>query len=385
MLDFWLTRLLAFLLSLLCSGQAGSGSGGLQVAWQRWSRDFTKTRETETRVCLEVCLQQFHLRTFSPLHALFDSSKMNESADKKSAPKRVVRPDNWWQQRAPGPAVPALPLSAPPLASSPPPSAAPVPPLPEKSPLRALFREIPAGSETKRFSSAKGFFKSSTDESAARRDLTPPALRIIKRRQEIERKSREAAEAGERDGAIDRYHQARSRKRQARLPEAPGYLEGTTLVEDHPNKEGWSFEQAYAEAGICAPSAPKIPDYYEDTSFSAATPPISAAPSAEIGLARRRTLRTPRRLTKPQPEEIEAEAKTLPRIRITQNLLQQLIKVDSFSRLPIPEDKEEAEDLATAWQIKERKISHNCIENRDPEHGLTELFDHIRLSPENRR
>ena len=58
--------------------------------------------------------------------------------------------------------------------------------MPEKSPLRGLFNGVPSATDSKRSSSLKGYFSSSQDEEKAHRDLTPPALRIIKRREQLE-------------------------------------------------------------------------------------------------------------------------------------------------------------------------------------------------------
>jgi hypothetical protein len=60
------------------------------------------------------------------------------------------------------------------------------PPIPAKSPLRSLFQGVPSAADSKRFSSAEGYFPSSQAEHNAHEDLTPPALRIIKRREQIE-------------------------------------------------------------------------------------------------------------------------------------------------------------------------------------------------------
>jgi hypothetical protein len=88
-----------------------------------------------------------------------------EAAEAKAKKKTVVlRPDDSWLTKT----------------DSPP------PPIPAKSPLRSLFAGVHSTSESKRFSSTEGYFESSKAEEQAHKDLTPPALRIIQRREQIE-------------------------------------------------------------------------------------------------------------------------------------------------------------------------------------------------------
>lgn len=294
-----------------------------------------------------------------------------------SGPKRVqLRPDNWWQQRAAGSACGPVPppLAAPALLSPPPPPPPPpttprAPPVPAKSPLRDLFRDLPSGGKAARFSTAPGFFENPEEEKEARRDLTPPALRIIKRREEIERQSKSKG--------------GRAHKRQGR-PKSAEYFEDTNFADKQPapppQLPNWSLEQAYKEAGVSS-----VPDYYEDTTFVPANHrPQPFAPSDSSDIWTRSSLQVSNHNPEPRSIDISSEAKILPQIRLSEPLYQKLLAAHSFSELPTPEDSHKAQDLEKAWDIRQRKIARNCIANRDPEDGLTELFSLIRISPENR-
>lgn len=191
----------------------------------------------------------------------------NRAAAEKAKKKTVVlKPDDWWQSRGNPP------------------------PIPEKSPLRSLFHGVQSAADSKRFSEVEGYFKSSQAEEAARRDLTPPALRIIKRREQIE----------------------------ARADNNPTSNTPTT----------------------------KVPDYYEDTNY---------VPSHPAG----------------PPDS--------PKLKLSQANLRRILSAQSFSDIVTPENPDEAESLESAWNIKQRKITHNQLGDLPSEHGLTELFARIRI------
>lgn len=181
----------------------------------------------------------------------------------------VLKPDDWWQKRGNPP------------------------PIPEKSPLRSLFHGVQSTTDSKRFSGVKGYFKSFQAEETARRDLTPPALRIIKRREQIE-----------------------ARATNNSTPNTP-----TT----------------------------RVPDYYEDTNY---------VPSHPAGQS------------------------DSPKLKLSRANLRRVLSAQSFSDIVIPEDSEEAESLESAWNIKQRKITHNQLEDLPSDHGLTELFARIRIPSE---
>jgi hypothetical protein len=128
-----------------------------------------------------------------------------------------------------------------------------------------------------------------------------------------------------------------------------------------------------------------VPDYYEDTNFAPATRRDFTGPSYQdiINTYGPTTPSVPRHNNQPRSVDIATEAREIPPLRLRESLYQKLLAAKSETDLPNPEDPEEAAQLERAWNIKQRKITRNCVADRDPEDGLTELFSLIRIPPEN--
>lgn len=159
---------------------------------------------------------------------------------------------------------------------------------------------MPPATDSKRFSSAEGYFASAKAEENAHTDLTPPALRIIKRREQLE---------------------------------ARASIQSPSRLQQDDTSSARS----------------KVPDYYEDTNF---------VPS--------------------QPTRPSSESK----LKLSQLTICRLLSAKSLSDIAAPDDPEEAKSLEAAWDLKQRKISSNCLENLPIDHGLTELFARVSIPSE---
>lgn len=277
---------------------------------------------------------QIPIHNFFLLFLLSNTIKMNSGAptDKNRAPRKVVRPDNWWQQRAAAPAA-KNPLSVETvLVPAPVPAAEKAPPVPAKSPLRDPFSKVSVSDDSKRFSTVEGFFGSPEEESKARRDLTPPALRIIKRREAIERKSK------------------------ASISSTPPELYRSPASSIVASKRAVEDESTLEEPATRKSS---VPDYYEDTNFAPAVPTKSA-------LARRPATRIPQPVEKSAEDDDSTYPARSPRPRISRSNKRRLLTARSFSELPVPDDPQQAADLEKAWKIKNRKLSQKLLERSPP-------------------
>jgi hypothetical protein len=126
------------------------------------------------------------------------------------------------------------------------PSSPSPPPIPARSPLRALYQGVPIANDSNRFSTAPGYFATPQAEEQARRDLTPAALRIIQRRELIEaRKS---------DIPISKSHPDSSRSSPASIP---GYYEDTNFIPSNFFVPDRVPEQA-TELGLATKPEPRL-------------------------------------------------------------------------------------------------------------------------------
>lgn len=280
----------------------------------------------------------------------------SSSSPTKGPKKATIKPDTWWlEKRNPSAKKETSP-----------------PPLPAKSPLRELFSNVPSTKDSRRFSTVKGYFKSPEDETHARRELTPPALKIIKRREALEARAKlesigttppeyYSGSSPTSASGDDKDHSIRLRNRLEQV-KVPDYYEDTNFVEP---------------SIVSKPATVAVPDYYEDTNIVLPKRP-------PFPIVDRRKLRVPRKAAHQRKPNIDIDLTTLPRLSLSAANTQHLVAAQSFSDLPVPPDPKEAQDLETAWEIKQRKISLNCLEDLPPEHGLTELFSALRIPPETR-